>query len=129
MYSSKFGNIVGAALVMLLAWHCSPSVFAQKAKPSADELVQSGRYAEVVPGKDAHGQALYAFAQFYLAPSGKVYLDAWQAHEKGEVAGTFIAWQCLKNGIGVRYNEKSMWNLHFDLRTRLEKKADATPLE
>jgi TPR repeat protein len=127
--------ISSAALSALLALVAFPSLAqatpgqGPTGKPTPDELLLAGRYLEIPPGSDAHGKALWAFAQFHLAPSGKVYDAAWEAHQKGEVLGTFIAWQCQKEGVGARRDEKLMWKLHFDLRTRLEMKKDPTRLE
>jgi len=100
-----------------------------KDKLSQDELLLRGRYHEISAGKDVHGKALWAFAQYHLAPSGKVYDAALESHEKGELLGTFVAWQCQRNGIGARHDEKLMWRLHFEIRTRLEKKKEHTPVE
>jgi TPR repeat protein len=100
-----------------------------KAKASAEDLLLHGRYREIQAGQDVHGKALWAFAQFHLAPSGKVYNAAWEAHQKDELLGTFVAWQCQRDGVGARRDEKLMWRIHFQLREKLEKKKDPSPLE
>jgi TPR repeat protein len=112
---------------LLIGQCCHAQDKKDKLKP--DELLARGRYREIPAGKDAHGQALWAFAQYHLAPSGKVYEAALEAHQKGAVLGAFVAWQCQKEGIGVRRDEKLMWRLHFEVRSRLEKKKEHTPLE
>jgi TPR repeat protein len=99
------------------------------AKLTPEELLQRGRYREVPAGNDMRGKAFWAFAQFHLAPSGKVYDVAWEAHQKGEILATFIAWKCQKEGIGPRRDEKLMWRLHYELREKLEKKTDPSALE
>jgi TPR repeat protein len=100
-----------------------------KVKASAEELLLHGQYREIPVGDGMHGKALWAFAQFHLAPSGKVYDAAWDTHQKDELLGTFVVWQCQKDGIGARRDEKLMWRLHFQLREKLEKKKDPSPLE
>jgi TPR repeat protein len=130
--ASAISSVATSVLLTLIA---SPS-FGQvstgqgpPAKLTPDDLLVRGRYKEIPTSTDAHGKALWAFAQFQLAPSAKVYDAAWEAHQKGELLGTFIAWQCQKEGVGTKQDAKLMWKLHFDLRTRLEKKKDPTPLE
>jgi len=120
--------------VLIICFLTSSVSFAddsKRAKPNPDELLFAGRYSEVGTPKenDAHSQAVWAFAQFHLAPSGQVYDAAWEAHQKDELLGSFIVWQCQKDGIGARRDEKLMWRLHFQLREKLEKKRDQTPLE
>jgi TPR repeat protein len=127
---STFSYAALSALVLSMV--CGPAAFpAQqpKDKLTQDELLRRGRYQEVAAGNDSEAKARWAFARHHLAPSGKVYDAAWEAHQQGEILGTFVAWQCQKEGIGARHDEKLMWRLHFELRTRLEKVKEPTPLE
>lgn len=96
---------------------------------SPDEMLLRGLYHQIPPGKDGHGKAVWAFAQLHLFPCGKVYDVAWQAHQQGELLGTFVVAECHREGIGPRRDEKLMWKLHYQIRQKLENKKDPTPVD
>src|SRR5262249_19819570 len=100
-----------------------------ESKLSPDELLLRGHYHLIPPGKDKHGKAVWAFARYHLAPAGDVYDSAAEAHQQGDLLGTFVVILCHRDGIGVRRDEKLMWKLHYVIRQQLEKKKDPSPVE
>jgi hypothetical protein len=127
------GSLIVLGLLSWL-WVAPASLGDSGGKPDGqklplDELLLRGHYDQIPPGKDAHGKAVWAFARYHLAPSGSVYDAAWEAHQKGDVLGTFVVAECHREGIGVRRDEKLQWKLHHAIRQKLEKKKDLTPVE
>ncbi len=98
-------------------------------QPSAEELVLAGKYPQVPKGADAHGQALWAFARYYLAPNKDMYDAAWAAHQKGDALGSFLVMLCHQEGRAVRYDEALMFKLNFALRSQLSKKEKPNAIE
>jgi TPR repeat protein len=96
---------------------------------SIDELLAAGRYAQIPRGDDPHALAVWAFARFHLAPDQESAQAAEQAHQAGELLGTFICLLSQRCGAGVRHDEAVMDRLNFQLRTRLEAIASPSGLE
>src|SRR5205807_9945819 len=100
-------------------------------EPTLEELVTAGRYAEVpAPKKDeARAHAMWAFAQYHLAPGRAVAKAAEFADKNGDDLGTFVLMLCHRSGVGILRDRAAVLALNFDLRTKLEKKVTPTPLE
>jgi TPR repeat protein len=92
-------------------------------------LVMLGRYAEVPRTEDPAGLALWAFAQFHLAPNREVAEAAQRAHDAGEALGTFVCLLCQREGAGVLHDEATMDRFNYQLRTRLEAMPSHGPFE
>ena len=95
---------------------------------NADPLLE-GRYKVIPAGLSAQEKAAWAFARYHLAPSREMVKVAREAHEGGEPLGTFVLLLCHRNGIALRYNEKTMWRLNHELRMAIEKKKKPGPME
>jgi TPR repeat protein len=109
----------------------SASIGQDSKTPTIDQLLMSGRYSEIpTPAdKDPHAQAVWAFAQYHLAPSRAVAQAAQAAHREGDDLGTFVLMLCQRTGTGLLRDQAEANKLNFDLRTKLEKKPQLTPVE
>lgn len=98
---------------------------------TVDQLLATGQYSQIpVPkNNDPHGQAVWAFAQYHLAPRKAVAQAALSAHEKGDDLGTLVLLLCHRTGSGLLRDRATMHRLNFELRSKLEKKKDHSPVE
>jgi TPR repeat protein len=98
---------------------------------SVDQLVGIGRYSQIPTPKDndSHGHAVWAFARYHLAPTKAVVGSAQAAHKQGEDLGTFVLMLCHRTGSGVVRDRALAQRLNFELRTKLERKKDPSPLD
>ena len=99
--------------------------------PTADALLTAGKYSQIPAPKknDPHDHAVWAFAQYHLAPNREVARAAQFAHDKGDELGTFVWMMCQRTGAGVARDRADVTRLNFELRTKLEKREKLTPVE
>jgi TPR repeat protein len=94
-----------------------------------EELLLLGKYRDIPRSRDARGKAIWAFAAYHLAPNKEMYDAAWEAHQKGDLLGTFIVMRSHKEGRAVRRDETLCHQLNFKLRETLSKKEKCSPVE
>src|SRR5580692_8973215 len=80
---------------LIVCFAISTAVYADDHAPDElrpDKLLTNGFYnlIEAPTNNDAHGYAVWAFAQYYLGPSRSAAKSAQFAHEHGDPVGTFI---------------------------------------
>jgi TPR repeat protein len=99
--------------------------------PTADQLLAAGKYSQIPAPKknNPHDHAVWAFAQYHLAPNREVAKAAQFAHDKGDELGTFVWMMCHRTGVGVARDRSVVSRLNFELRTMLEKREKLTPVE
>lgn len=100
-------------------------------EPTGDQLLVAGRYSQIPAPKenDPHGHAVWAFAQYHLAPSKAVATSARLAHDKGDALGTLVLLLCQRTGSGLSRDQAEAHRLNYQLRTKLEKLEKPSPLE
>jgi TPR repeat protein len=114
---------------VLLSAGTAPSRQAEPGKLSGEELLLRGAYDKIAKGESPRERALWAFANFRLAPNKDVYDVALEAHKKGEPLGTFVVLLCHDEGRAIRRDEKVLHELNLTLRKSLSEKKEPTPVE
>ncbi len=97
----------------------------------SDQFLVAGWYSQISTPREnvPHDHAVWAFAQYHLAPTKAVAKSAQLAHKNGDALGTFVLMLCQRTGSGLLRDRAEVARLNFDLRTKLEKLEMPSPLE
>ena len=82
-------------------------------------ILAPGDYIRIKKGNDPSAKAIWAFAQYQLSPNKEVVIAAREAHEKGNLLGSFVIMTALREGMAIRHNFAEESQINYDLRQRL----------